>query len=63
MSNFALEKCEKIIMRYCLNNIILGQGFCPLKIKIVYFRHGFCRNPLYVEMRTMFVGDKDTASS
>ena len=50
-------------MRYCLNNIILGQGFCPLKIKIVYFRHGFCRNPLYVEMRTMFVGDKDTASS
>lgn len=57
MSNFALEKCEKIIMRYCLN-------YSRTRFfKIVYFRDGFRRNPLYVEMLTMFVGDKDTVSS
>ena len=35
----ALEKCEK--EGYMLE-IILVQGFCPLKIKITQFPNGFC---------------------
>ena len=34
----ALEKCEK---EYNMLEIILIQGFCPLKIKITQFRNGF----------------------
>ena len=59
MSNSSLEKCERIIMRYCLNYYwrrFLSSANC-------YFRDGFCLNPLYVEMLTMFVGNKDTVSS
>ena len=28
-------------MQYCLNIIILVQGFCPLKIEITQFPDGF----------------------
>ena len=43
ITSLALEKCKK----ECKNlQIILVQGFCPLKIKITLFPGGFRLNPL-----------------
>ena len=39
----ALEKCEK---ECSMLEIILVQGFCPLKIKITQFPNGFCLKSL-----------------